>query len=335
MGPFSCPMGQLPHTAYPPYLLSQTKGDKLCPLSSHTAQHNTRKDTITLLSCHVTQHTSLSCHTPPTDHLPTTYRPRTDHVFTVQLVHDYLLTVLHVLHVVSDPDREREVLEKTEQAFQTYAKQLKSDVTSNKVEKRPSLVSLHKMNFEDPRVVKEPKDQSKPTSKRQDLLHEKAELTAKLDTLKRRVTIAKDRKVFFGLSNGKNTAVSAADTELQNAQAELAKAKERLNAIESETKNLKVLELRYQKTTDNTPAKKPPPLVRRNSREVKIGVVDKPAPKVDSTNFNPEGPKAQKGSVLQQIKVRFERRIVLQIVSVRGLEHERCQFFRNRFSDKY
>ena len=157
------------------------------------------------------------------------------------------------------------------------------------------------MNFENPRSDNQSKT---PTpGKCQELLREKAEVTAKLEALKRRVTIAKDRKVFFGRSDGRNAAAAtAAEKELQSAQAELSKTKERLQAIESEAKNAKVLELRYQKSVDNS-SKKPAPLLRRNSREVKIGATDKPGPKVDAAAFNPGGQKAQRGSVLSQIKV--------------------------------
>ena len=194
-------------------------------------------------------------------------------------------------------------MEKTEKIFQEYAKQLKNE--GNAKEKKPSLVALNRLNFEDPGTVPKMKENLSYLAKSESLQKEKEELLKKLESLKKRVSVSKDRKIFFSLSTSRSKATENADTEYQESQLELAKTKKRLLEIENETKNLKVMELRYQKTPDKnvSPAKT---LVRKNSRECKLGPANVVAPKVESTPAsNPEREVAQKGNVLSQIKVDF------------------------------
>lgn len=197
------------------------------------------------------------------------------------------------------------MLEKTERAFQSYAKQLKKEGGQSVKEKRPSLVALSRLNFEDPRITKANDNVSYP-EKMEALLKEKEELLKKMENLKKRITVAKDRKIFFSLSTTRSKATTDADAEFHESQYDLAKTKKRLLEIENETKNLKVMELRYQKTPEKSSSQNPDkPLVRKNSRECKLGSVDIPAPKVVSSavSSEPEKELAQKGSVLSQIKV--------------------------------
>ena len=197
------------------------------------------------------------------------------------------------------------MLEKTEQAFQSYAKQLKKEGGQNVKENRPSLVALSRLNFEDPRVTKMNENVSYP-EKMEALLKEKEELLKKMDNLKKRITVAKDRKIFFSLSTTRSKATADADAEFHESQYELAKNKKRLLEIENETKKLKVMELRYQKTPEKNSAQNPnKPLLRKNSRECKLGSVEIPAAKVVSSTASSDAEKelAQKGSVLSQIKV--------------------------------
>lgn len=197
------------------------------------------------------------------------------------------------------------MLNKTEQAFQSYAKQLKKEGGQSVKENRPSLVALSRLNFEDPRITKTNENVSYP-EKMEALLKEKEELLKKMENLKKRITVAKDRKIFFNLSTTRSKATADADAEFHESQYELAKAKKRLLEIENETKNLKVMELRYQKTPEKSSSQNlNKPFLRRNSRECKLGSVDIPAPKVVSSTASSETEKelAQKGSVLSQIKV--------------------------------
>lgn len=196
-------------------------------------------------------------------------------------------------------------MDKTEQAFQSYAKKLKKESGKSVKEKRPSLVALSRLNFEDPGITKTSENVSHP-KQMEALLKEKEELLKKMENLKKRITVAKDRKIFFNLSTTRSKATADADAEFHESQYELAKAKKRLLEIENETKNLKVMELRYQKTPEKSSSQNPSkPLLRKNSRECKLGSVDIPAPKVASSTASTEPDKelAQKGSVLSQIKV--------------------------------
>ena len=208
---------------------------------------------------------------------------------------------------VPDPDKERQELDQTEKAFQEYAKQLKKDGTTK--EKRPSLVALSRLNFEEPGTVSKTNENGNYLAKSESLQKEKEELLKKQDNLKKRISVAKDRKIFFSLSTSRSKATADADAEFHESQCELAKTKKRLLEIENETKNLKVMELRYQKTPDKNPvqsaAKKT--LLRKNSRECKLGSAELQILKVDSSSAsNPEKELAQKGNVLSQIKVRNE-----------------------------
>ncbi|XP_078372679.1 uncharacterized protein LOC144656323 isoform X3 [Oculina patagonica] len=208
-----------------------------------------------------------------------------------------------------DPDREREVLEKTEQAFQNYAKQLKKEGSQSVREKKPSLVALSRLNFEDPRTVTKTNENASYPAKMESLLKEKEELLKKMENLKKRIGVAKDRKIFFSLSTTRSKATADADAEFHESQCDLAKTKKRLLEIESETKNLKVMELRYQKTPEKSSSPNPnKPFLRKNSRECKLGSADIPAPKLVSSAAPSEAEKdlAQKGSVLSQIKA-FEQ----------------------------
>lgn len=208
----------------------------------------------------------------------------------------------------SEAEKEREMLEKTERAFQSYAKQLKKEGGQSAKENRSSLVALSRLNFEHPRVAKTNENVSYP-EKMEALLKEKEDLLKKMENLKKRITVAKDRKIFFNLSTSRSKATADADAEFHESQYELAKAKKRLLEIENETKNLKVMELRYQKTPEKSSSQNPnKPFSRKNSRECKLGSVDIPAPKVVSSaaSLEPEKELAQKGSVLSQIKA-FEQ----------------------------
>ena len=216
-----------------------------------------------------------------------------------ELLLTYLKLFMRVF--VIDPDRERQEMEKTEMIFQEYAKQLKKD--GNPKEKKPSLVALNRLNFEDPDTVPKTKES---LAKSEGLQKEKDELLKKLDNLKRRVSVAKDRKIFFNLSTSKSKATTDADAEFHESQCELARTKKRLLEIESEAKNLKVMELRYQKTADKkAPVNPAKPLDRKNSKECKLGSADGHGTKVDSkASSSPDSERTQKGSVLSQIKVR-------------------------------
>lgn len=221
---------------------------------------------------------------------------------TKELLLTYLKLFLCVF--VIDPDRERQEMEKTEMIFQEYAKQLKKD--GNSKEKKPSLVALNRLNFEDPETVPKTKESLSYSAKSEGLQKEKEELLKKLDNLKRRVSVAKDRKIFFNLSTSKSKATTDADAEFHESQCELARTKKRLLEIESEAKNLKVMELRYQKTADKkAPVNPAKPLDRKNSKECKLGSGDGHGTKVDSkASSSPDSERTQKGSVLSQIKVR-------------------------------
>ena len=194
-------------------------------------------------------------------------------------------------------------MEKTEQAFQDYAKQLKKEGGQVVREKRPSIVALNRLNFEDPRTVTQTKENLSYPAKMESLLKEKEELMKKMDNLKKRITVAKDRKIFFTLSTTRSKATVDADAEFHESQYDLAKTKKRLLEIENETKNLKVMELRYQKTPEKQNPNKP--LLRKNSRECKLASVDI-TPKVVSpvASSDPEKERTHKGSVLSAIKVK-------------------------------
>lgn len=219
-----------------------------------------------------------------------------------ELLLTYLKLFLCVF--VIDPDRERQEMEKTEMIFQEYAKQLKKD--GNSKEKKPSLVALNRLNFEDPETAPKTKESLSYSAKSESLQKEKEELLKKLDNLKRRVSVAKDRKIFFNLSTSKSKATTDADAEFHESQCELARTKKRLLEIESEAKNLKVMELRFQKTADKkAPVNPAKPLDRKNSKECKLGSADGHGTKVDSkASSSPDSERTQKGSVLSQIKVR-------------------------------
>lgn len=170
-------------------------------------------------------------------------------------------------------------------------------------EKRASIVALNRLNFEDPRNASKAKENANYPAKMETLLKEKEELLKKMENLKKRTTVAKDRKIFFTLSTTRSKATTDADAEFHDSQYELAKTKKRLLEIENETKNLKVMELRYQKTPEKTNPNKP--LVRKNSRECKLGSADIQMSKIVSSTTSSEKEKepAHKGSVLSQIKV--------------------------------
>ena len=194
-------------------------------------------------------------------------------------------------------------MEKTERAFQKYAKELKEKGAAAVRKKRGSLVALNRLNFED--TGKTARCAANGT-RSDSILKEKEELLNKLEILKRRIAVAKDRKIFFTLSTSRSKATADADAEFHESQYELAKTKKRLLEIDNETKNLKVLELKYQKTPEKSrasPGKNP--IVRKLSRECKLGTAEVVSPKVDYSNqaSNPEKEQAQKGSVLSQIKV--------------------------------
>ncbi|XP_068699292.1 uncharacterized protein [Montipora foliosa] len=206
-----------------------------------------------------------------------------------------------------DPDKERQQLEKTEKAFLEYAKQMKNDAGTK--EKKPSLVALSRLNFEDPGSVQKSKENTNVAAKTESLQKEKKELLKKLDGLKKRVSVAKDRKIFFSLSTSRSKATTDADAEFHESHCEVAKTKKRLLEIENEIKNLKVTELRNQKTPDrNALPSSIKTRGRKNSKECKLGSVEEaPPPEVEfSAVSNTEAELAQKGSVLSQIKV-FEQ----------------------------
>ncbi|XP_068754572.1 uncharacterized protein [Montipora capricornis] len=206
-----------------------------------------------------------------------------------------------------DPDKERQQLEKTEKAFLEYAKQMKND--SGTKEKKPSLVALSRLNFEDPGSVQKSKENTNVAAKTESLQKEKKELLKKLDGLKKRVSVAKDRKIFFSLSTSRSKATTDADAEFHESHCEVAKTKKRLLEIENEIKNLKVTELRNQKTPDrNALPSSIKTRGRKNSKECKLGSVEEAPPReVElSAVSNTEAELAQKGSVLSQIKV-FEQ----------------------------
>lgn len=207
-----------------------------------------------------------------------------------------------------DPDIEREELEKTEKAFQKYAKQLKEDGGPVVKEKRASIVALNRLNFEDPRSASKAKENGSYLEKMESLLKEKEELLKKMENLKKRLSVAKDRKIFFSLSTSRSKATTDADAEFHESQNEMAKTKKRLLEIENETKNLKVMELRYQKTPEKTNPDKL--LLRRSSRECKLGSVEVQSSRVaissPSSGKEKEEELAQAGSVLSQVKA-FEQ----------------------------
>ena len=205
-----------------------------------------------------------------------------------------------VLFLYTDPDKERQVLEQTEQAFRNYAHHLNKEGGEAIRKKRPSLVALSKINFEYPRTAEQDKAHSHP--KIQSLSQEKAKLTARVEALKRRVQVAKDRKIFFSMSSPNSHAFADAETEFHEAQLELAKAKKRLCEIETEFKNQKVLDL-IHKAPERVPHSPTRVLQRKNSRECKLGPDPQRCPNVDPKSYNPEGVQAAKGSVLSQIKV--------------------------------
>ncbi|XP_074627421.1 uncharacterized protein LOC141885401 isoform X5 [Acropora palmata] len=204
-----------------------------------------------------------------------------------------------------NPDKERQELEKTEKAFQEHAKQLKKD--AGKKEKRPSLVALSRLNFEDPDSGQKSMENVGYEAKIENLQKEKEDLFIKQDNLKKRVSVAKDRKIFFSLSTSRSKATTDADKEFHESQCELAKTKKRLSEIENEMKNLKVMELRHQKTPYKNPVSSAFKFRgRKNSKECKLGSAEGASlPLVaGSTEFSSvETEPAQKGSVLSQIKV--------------------------------
>lgn len=206
-----------------------------------------------------------------------------------------------------DPDREREELEKTEKAFQNYAKQLKEEGGPVVKEKRASIVALNRLNFEDPTSASKAKENGTYPEKMESLLKEKEELLKKMENLRKRLSVAKDRKIFFSLSTSRSKATKDADAEFHESQNEMTKTKKRLMEIENETKNLKVMELRYQKTPEKTNPEKP---LRKNSRECKLGSVEVQSSRMaissPSSGKDKEKELAQTGSVLSQIKV-FEQ----------------------------
>lgn len=206
-----------------------------------------------------------------------------------------------------DPDREREELEKTEKAFQNYAKQLKEEGGPVVKEKRASIVALNRLNFEDPTSASKAKENGTYPEKMESLLKEKEELLKKMENLRKRLSVAKDRKIFFSLSTSRSKATKDADAEFHESQNEMTKTKKRLMEIENETKNLKVMELRYQKTPEKTNPEKP---LRKNSRECKLGSVEVQSSRMaissPSSGKDKEKELAQTGSVLSQIKA-FEQ----------------------------
>lgn len=196
-------------------------------------------------------------------------------------------------------------MEKTEKAFQNYAKQLKEEGGPVVKEKRASIVALNRLNFEDPKT--KAKENGTYPEKMESLLKEKEELLKKMENLRKRLSVAKDRKIFFSLSTSRSKATTDADAEFHESQNELTKTKKRLMEIENETKNLKVMELRYQKTPEKT---NPEKSLRKNSRECKLGSVEVQSSMMaissPSSGKDKEKELAQTGSVLSQIKVRMD-----------------------------
>ena len=118
--------------------------------------------------------------------------------------------------IYADPDKERQELEKTEKAFQEYAKQ-----DPGKREKRPSLVALSRLNFEDPDSGQKSMENVGYEAKIENLQKEKEDLFIKQDNLKKRVSVAKD--------TSRSKATADADKEFHESQCELAKTKKRLS----------------------------------------------------------------------------------------------------------
>lgn len=177
------------------------------------------------------------------------------------------------------------------------AKALKEQGSAAVRQKRPSFVALNRMAFENKKRELN-SDNSKLVTGSEALNKEKADLLARIEFQKRRVAVAKDRKIFFTFSNTSNTAVADAEMEFHESQLGLAKAKRRIAEIDNELKNIELLDLKHQKSDGvaKTPAR---------ARELKVLNVDGEEVKATAEESKDEDERAQllRGNVLSQIKV--------------------------------
>jgi hypothetical protein len=200
------------------------------------------------------------------------------------------------LFPVLEQDKEREIIQKAEEEFLEIAKALKEEGSAAVRQKRPSLVTLNRIAFEN-RKREQTVDNSKFATRTQALKQEKADLLARTDFQKRRVAVAKDRKIFFTLSNTSNTAMADADMEFHESQLGLAKAKRRIAEIDNELKNIELLDFKHHKVDG---VKREP----TNTEELKIVAVDGEEVKpTDQSNVENGRAKLLRGNVLSQIKV--------------------------------
>ncbi|XP_032230855.2 uncharacterized protein LOC5506548 isoform X2 [Nematostella vectensis] len=197
---------------------------------------------------------------------------------------------------VIDQDKEREMLRKKEEEFLQMAKELKKEGSAAVRGKRGSIVAKNRITFEN----RNDGNQNRFLAKSQELLKEKNDLVKAMEYQKRRVNVAKDRKIFFSLTTNCNTAAADAETEFHESQLELARAKKRIAEIDEELKTIKLLDLKNQ--TVVLPMQYSP----RTTRKAAVQADGEEHGASNTSESRVMSPRLQKGSVLSQIKA-FEQ----------------------------
>lgn len=194
------------------------------------------------------------------------------------------------------------MLQKAEEEFLNLAKKPK-EKTSTSVPRRPSIVERNRLAFENRKKAEAlAAEQGIPRS--QSLNKEKADLLAMIEFQKKRVAVAKDRKIFFSFNNTtNNTAVADAEMEFHESQLGLAKAKKRIAEIDNELKNIELLEFKNKKTDE---IKQKEPIKTKDFRLI----TDDSAEQVKATDDKDGNENTvrnlKKGNVLSKLKVNIK-----------------------------
>jgi len=220
------------------------------------------------------------------------------------------LLFIDVVVIFPEQDKEREMLQKTEDAFLEMAKELREKGSTALRKKRPSIVERNRLAFENRKREEAMAAQAKILPRSQALNKEKADLMAMLEFQKKRVAVAKDRKIFFSFANtNNNTAVADADMEFHESQLGLAKAKKRIAEIDNELKNIELLELKYKQdiTTKDDESKKEESGKKDPVKRKEFRLIADDSEHVKATDENDCGDDTvrnlKKGNVLSKLKV--------------------------------
>lgn len=186
------------------------------------------------------------------------------------------------------------MLEKAEEDFLNLAKQPKQKSVS--LERRPSIVERNRIAFEN----RKREQGADITGRSLSLKKEKSDLLSMIEFQKKRVSVAKDRKIFFSFNNSsKKTAVADAEVEFHESQFGLAKAKKRITEIDNELKNIELLELKNKIPKDE--------VRRETSKGKEFRLITDDSEQVKATDDKDGGPDTvrnlKKGNVLSKLKV--------------------------------